>query len=206
MSTFYFVRHGSTDAAGHVLTGRSKGVHLNAHGRDQVQRLPRRFQDVPIEAIYATPLERTQETAAPLANALGLPVEISEDVTEVDYGDWTGRKIDDLRNDPLWRQFNSFRSSVTIPGGESMLQIQVRVTGFIERIHRARPEGHIAVISHGDPIKTAVAHSLGISLDLFFRFVIYPASVNVITATDESTCVITMNNSDAGLREYIASR
>jgi len=206
MSTFYLIRHGSTDSAGNVLTGRRKGVHLNPHGRDQAQALPQRFKSVPVDAIYATPLERTQETAAPMANALGLQVQIAEEMTEVNYGDWTGREVRELQMDPLWHRFNSFRSSVTIPGGESMLQIQTRVAGFLERLHREAPSGHFAVISHGDPIKTAVIHYLGMNLDSLFRFVINPASVTIITVTEANACVLTLNNALDGLNEYIVSR
>src|SRR3954451_21256248 len=180
MSTFYLIRHGSTDSAGHVLTGRMKGVHLNDRGHKQASELPRRFENIALKAIYATPLERTQETAAPLASTVGLPVQVSANMTEFDFGDWTGRLVKELVGDPLWKRFNSFRSSVTIPGGESMLRIQTRVTGFIAELHRSYPHDHIALVSHGDPIKTAVMHYLGTPLDLFFRIVIDAASITIL--------------------------
>jgi probable phosphoglycerate mutase len=204
MSTFYLIRHGATDSAGHVLTGRTKGVHLNERGRKQADALPARFKDVPVKEIYATPLQRTQETAAPLAATLGLSVGVAEALTEVDYGDWTGKEVKSLMDDPLWLRFNSFRSSFEIPGGESMLQIQSRMTGFISSLHRAFPEQHIVLVSHGDPIKTAVAHYLGIHLDFFFRFVIDFASTTVITLKDNEVRVLTLNNRHDGLAEYIA--
>lgn len=206
MTTFYLMRHGSTDSAGHILTGRTKGIHLNDRGREEVEGLPKRFENVPIKAIYATPLERTQETAAPLARVYGLPVQISEEMTEVDYGDWTGRKVQDLLHDPLWVRFGSFRGSAAIPGGESMLQIQARVVAFLGRIHEAMPDGHVVLVSHGDPIKTAVLHYLGMPLDLFSRVVIYPASVTIVTVTDSDACVVTLNNRYDRICEYSASR
>jgi len=205
MSIFYLIRHGSTDAAGHILTGRTAGVHLNEQGRKQIRELPERFKNVPLKAIYATPLERTQETAEPLAHAFGLTVQIAREMTEVDYGEWTGRRTDELRDDPLWRRYLSFRSSVTIPGGESMLQIQERVVGFMGALHRAQPEAHIALVSHGDPIKTAVCYYMGVPLDLFFRFVITPSSVTVVRVADDEACVVTLNNRHDRLDEHIGA-
>src|SRR3954464_7421014 len=108
MATFYLIRHGATDYAGITVTGRMPGIHLNERGRRQAEELPHRFRGVPISRIYSSPMERTQETAAPLARILGLPVDIAGELTEIDYGEWTGRAIADLRNDERWRLFNSF--------------------------------------------------------------------------------------------------
>ena len=204
MSTFYLIRHGATDAVGHVLTGRIRGIHLNERGRRQAGELPRRFTNVPISAIYASPMERTQETAAPLAASLGLPVQLAEEITEVDYGEWTGRAVQDLLQDAGWQRFNSFRSSTPIPGGESALQIQARVIGFLTAVHRASPQEHIAIVSHGDPIKTAVLHYLGLHLDMFFRFAIDPASVTVVRVTSDDACAVAINTHDVRLDEYIS--
>jgi probable phosphoglycerate mutase len=205
MSYFYLIRHGSTDVAGHILTGRSAGVHLNEQGRKQILGLPERFKNVPLQAIYATPLERTQETAEPLAQAFGLTVQIAHEMTEVDYGEWTGRKVDDFRDDPLWHRYVSSRSFVTIPGGESVLQIQERVVRFMGALHRTQPEAHVALVSHGDPIKTAVCFYMGLPLDLFFRFAITPSSVTVVRVTDADACVVTLNNRHDRLDEHTGS-
>ena len=205
MCTLYLIRHGATDSAGHVLTGRAPGIHLSERGSKQAAQLPHRFANVPIAAIYATPLERTQETAAPLAQELGLSVEISEDLTEVDYGEWMGRAVKDLLQDALWNRFNAFRSSTGIPGGESMLQIQTRVVGCLNRIRDSFPDQHIAIVSHGDPIKAAVSHYIGLHLDMFFRFQISPASVTIVRVSSTDAAVIALNILDVGFAEYLTS-
>jgi probable phosphomutase (TIGR03848 family) len=202
MSVFYLIRHGSTDSAGHVLTGRMEGVSLNADGQRQSEQLVQRFVGIPVSAVYASPLERTINTAQPLADSLDLSVRISEALTEVDFGDWTGRKVRDLLNDPIWQRFNSFRSSTKIPGGECMLQIQTRVVGFLGDLYRAHPDDHIAIVSHGDPIKTAAIHYLGMHLDMFFRIDINPASVTVVQLTADSSSVLALNTQDVGLSAY----
>jgi probable phosphomutase (TIGR03848 family) len=199
MSIVYLIRHGATDSAGHVLTGRTPGVRLNARGMQQAEELPRRFAGIPVSAMYVSPLTRTQETAAPLAASFGLSINTVEDINEVDYGEWTGCRIRDLLQDPRWQQFNSFRSSTPIPGGESALMIQARMVAFVTSLHARHGDLRIVVISHGDPIKAVLMHYLGIPLDLFSRIEIGPASVSILRVSENDARVLALNIHDAAL-------
>lgn len=195
MTTFYLIRHGNTDFIGRVLVGRMPGIHLNAEGRIQAARLAERFRGIPISRIYCSPIERARETAAPLSRELGIAVEIAEEVSEVEYGEWTGRPMSDLINDPTWQHYNTFRTGACVPGGESVIELQNRMAGWMDSIRRAHRDERIAVVSHGDPIKAALAHYIGLHLDMFPRFEISPASVSVVQVNEAGACVLTLNNS-----------
>jgi broad specificity phosphatase PhoE len=203
MTMFYLVRHGSTDVIGKVLVGWMPEIHLNQDGRRQVAELPRRFEGVPLSAVYSSPLERTRETADGLAKHFSLDVEYSDDIGEVHYGGWTGRTITDLDRDPRWHEYNTSRSSFRIPGGETGLEVRTRVVRFLEHLARTFPGAHIAIVSHGDPIKTAVMHYLGMPLDMFYRFEISPSSVTIIRDHPERSFVIAVNTQDVILSQYL---
>jgi probable phosphomutase (TIGR03848 family) len=199
MTRFLLIRHATTDAVGKRLTGRKAGVHLSAAGQEQAQQLVERLANAPVSAIYSSPLERALETAAPLADRLHLETIICEDFLEIDFGDWTDRTFDELRNDPQFGLFNSFRSSTRIPGGELMLEAQVRVVAGLNRLRTLHPGETVAVVSHADLIKAAVAYYAGIHLDLFQRIEISPASVSVIEIYEETARILLLNDT-GGIR------
>jgi probable phosphoglycerate mutase len=184
MTTYLLIRHGNTDVIGKTLVGRMRGIHLNEEGRAQAEALAERLSGEPIQAICSSPLERTRETAEPLAKRLKLDILICEGITEVDYGDWAGFEVRDLGDDPLWRQYNTFRSGARIPGGELMVEIQMRMVTEVNRLRALFPESVLAVFSHGDPIKALICHYAGIPLDFLTRLTISPASVSILTLND----------------------
>jgi probable phosphomutase (TIGR03848 family) len=179
-TTVLVIRHGDNDWVGRTLAGWTPGVHLNARGREQAVRLAGRLAGVPVRAIYSSPLERTRETAEPLARQLGLEVRVSDALGELRLGEWTGRKLCELENDPLWRRFNTQRSTTRIPGGELTLEVQTRMVEAFEGIRRRHPDSVVAVFSHGDPIRAILLHYLGMPLDLMHRIEVEPASVSVV--------------------------
>lgn len=178
MAFILLIRHGMTDVAGKQLAGWSPGVHLNAEGREQVQRLSERLRLTPLTAVYSSPLERTAETARTLAEPHSLPVQVRERVGEVRYGEWTGKWASEVENDPRWRQWNEHRGESRCPGGESMLEIQARVVDELLEIASHHRDQTVAVVSHGDPIRAAMAYFLGMPLDLVLRLEIDPASTS----------------------------
>ncbi len=182
---------------GNALAGRKPGVHLNAAGRAQAEKLAERLAGVPIDVIYSSPMERTRETAEPTAAKLGLDVHICDGIIELDLGDWTGAGYRELMDSPVWRQFNSFRSGTRIPGGHELtVEVQARMAREMENLRARHPDSIIALFSHGDPIKTAIAHYLGIPLDYILRFTIDPASVSVISVEDYGPRILCINNTD----------
>jgi probable phosphomutase (TIGR03848 family) len=184
MTNVLLIRHGMTDAAGVSLAGRIAGVALNEAGRKQSEQLPDRLTNVELNAVYSSPLERAQRTAAPLAVARRLPLQTRPNLTELDFGEWTGRRIDTLSVDPTWQRFNSCRSGVRIPGGESMLDVQRRVVADLEALRRQHSGGTIAIVTHGDVIRAALVYYLGMPIDLCLRLDVLPASISVVTLGD----------------------
>jgi probable phosphoglycerate mutase len=180
VTTLLLIRHALTDAVGHVLSGRSEGVALNAAGRAQAEELARRLEKVELTAIYSSPLERAVATAEALARGRALRVQTLSALTEVDFGEWTGRTLASLEGDPAWQLYNTQRGRSAIPGGEAMLAIQARVIAELERLHYIHPDGSVAVVSHGDVLRAALLHYLGVALDLFERIEVEPASLSVV--------------------------
>jgi probable phosphoglycerate mutase len=193
MTTFLLIRHADNDWAGRRLASWLPGVHLNQKGKEEVVRLTARLKNVRIDAIYSSPLERALETAEPVAAQAGVPVRISEAIGEVRFGDWTGRTLLDLAADPLWQRFTSHRSTVRIPGGELMLDLQIRMLQALEEMSRHHPGSTVAVFSHGDPIRVILMHFLGMPLDLIDRLEIATASISVVTLDDGSPRVVSIN-------------
>jgi probable phosphoglycerate mutase len=171
------------------------GVHINQEGQVQVEQLVERLSRIAIDVICSSPLDRTRETAALIARSKGLEVRICPGLNEVEAGDWTGCKIDELDGMEKWKQYNMFRSGTRIPGpgGELMVEVQARMVVEIERLREQFPHGIIAVVSHGDPIKAAIAHYMGIPLDFLLRFEVDPASVSVIAINDYGAKVLCIN-------------
>ena len=172
------VRHGLNDWVGKKLAGWTPGVHLNEHGRAQAQATGERLAGVTIAAIYSSPLERAQETAAGIAaRHAGLEVRTAEALGEARIGDWTGQAIEELAKTDLWRQVQFAPSVFRFPNGESMAETQLRMVSSIETLRAAHPGETIVLVSHSDPIKLAVAYYLGMPLDLFQRLSVSPASI-----------------------------
>jgi probable phosphomutase (TIGR03848 family) len=194
MTTFYLIRHGLNDWVDRKLAGWLPGVHLNDRGQDQVERLARRLSRVGLDAIVSSPLDRAQETAAPLAAKAGLNVEISEAVGEIKPGDWTGRTLNELNADEHWKRFNVFRGGTRAPSGELMLETQVRMVNEILRLRERYQDGKVAVVSHGDPLRAIVGYFVGAPIDMFLRLEISPASISVVQIDGWGAKVLCVND------------
>jgi probable phosphoglycerate mutase len=194
LTTFLLIRHAVHELGGGTIAGRRPGVSLSPHGREQADELVRRLEGVPIDALYCSPMERTQQTAGQLAAHRGVTVRTCEDIHEIDYGDWTGEQLVALRGGEQWDRWNSFRSGHRTPNGESMLEVQTRVVACLMRLREEHRGGCVALVSHGDVIKAAVAYCLGAPLDLFQRMEISPASVSVVAIGDLGPWVLCTNN------------
>jgi probable phosphomutase (TIGR03848 family) len=196
-TTFYLVRHAAHGLLGHKLAGRMDGVHLSEEGRRQAERLGLRLASENLAAIYSSPLPRAQETAAPIATRAGLAVEPEPQANEFDFGAWTGKALDALESDPLWRRFNAFRSVTPAPGGESMLDVQIRIVALMRQLRARHAAAPIAIVSHGDVLRAAVLYALGIPLDLFLRIEIAPASISIVELDDWGWRLTLLNDTPA---------
>ncbi len=194
MSVFLLIRHAANPAVGKRFAGRMPGVHLNEEGKVQAETLAERLGPVSIDALYCSPLERTYETALPLAGRLGLEIHTSEKLSEVEIGDWTGLEFQSLAGDPLWRRYNVFRTGTRPPNGELMVEVQQRMVSEIERLRTEYPFGTLALVSHADPIKAVLAYYAGIPLDFLLRLEISLVSVSVLSIGDYGPKVLCMNS------------
>lgn len=190
------------DHVGRVIAGRSPDVHLNASGHAQAARLAARLDSLHLDAVASSPLPRVLETATPLAQRRDLPVQVLESLAEIDYGAWTGRSIESLEPEEAWKRFNMLRSVSRVPGGELMLEVQARAVSTLELLRDRHPGGTCAVVSHGDVIRSLVAHCAGIPLDLFQRLEIAPASISIVVV-EESWIGVRCVNLNEDLRAIL---
>lgn len=191
------LRHASHDRLGAVLCGRMPGVTLSEAGRREAEALAGMLACHRFAAVLSSPLERAVETAAAIAASQALAVEVEEDLNELDLGAWAGLRFEDLRGDPAWNVWNSARSHARPPGGETMLEAQVRTARCIERLRRRYAGRTVALVSHADVIKAALSHALGLSVDFHARFEIAPASRSVLIAGEWGLKVHSINEAAA---------
>jgi probable phosphomutase (TIGR03848 family) len=194
MIKLLLIRHATCDPVGRLLAGRAPGVRLNAEGRAQAARLVDRLHDVELDAIYSSPMQRALETAEPLARHAKRDVETMDELNEIEFGEWTGRSLEELDRRDDWRRFNEIRSLGRPPAGESMLEVQARALGAVEAIRRRHPDGICAVVSHGDVLRCLIAHLAGIPIDLFQRLEISPASVSVVRVGEREINISRVND------------
>jgi probable phosphomutase (TIGR03848 family) len=189
------VRHGQTPTTGTVLPGRAKGLHLSDKGREQAEAAAARIARLKsVAAVYASPLERARETAAPIARARGLRVRSARGLLECDFGSWTGEALRDLMKLPEWRTVQRFPSGFRFPDGESFAEMQARILATLATLVAEHRGETIVAVSHADPIKAAVASAVGTHLDLFQRIVISTCSITAILFGAEGPTVLATNS------------
>jgi probable phosphomutase (TIGR03848 family) len=194
------VRHGQTPTTGTLLPGRAPGLHLADQGREQAAAAAVRIGELPrVDAIYASPLERARETAAPIAKARGLRVQVDKGLLECDFGEWTGGELKVLFKKPEWTTVQRYPSGFRFPGGESFTDMQARMVDAVERLMARHRGGVVVAVSHADPIKAVVAHALGTHLDLFQRIVISTCSITAIAYAATGPAVLTVNSTGGSL-------
>ncbi len=191
-----YVRHGRTPTTGARLPGRAPGLHLSDGGRAQADAVAATIaaRDGQVAAVYASPMERTRETAAPIAKALGLRVRTATGLNECDFGRWTGRRLKDLMKLKAWATVQRQPSAFRFPGGESFAEMQARITGQVAELVARHPGETIVCVSHADPIKAALAQAVGTPLDLFQRLVVGPCSISAVLHAPERPVVLTVNS------------
>ena len=199
MPTILLVRHGRTSANDRgVLAGRSPGVTLDEVGQEQATSLATRLAAVPVATIVASPLERTRQTATHIhaqQQENSSEVIVDERFIECDYGTWTGQSLAALAKKPLWKQVQSHPSAVTFPDGESLMAMSMRAVSAIREWNQQLSESDVlAVVSHGDVIKSVLADALGMHLDAFQRLSVDPCSVSIVRYTKVRPFVVRIND------------
>lgn len=196
MTHILLIRHAVNDF---VKTGRlagwTPGVHLNDEGKVQAEALGKRLADAPIKHLYASPLERTMETAEAIRqHHPHLEIRPNDQLGEVRYGEWEGMEISKLSGRKMWHLVQHYPSRASFPNGETMRGVQDRAVNAIEQLVAAHPRDLVVVVSHADLIKMILAHYLGMHLDEFQRIVIAPASISSLMLGFGRPYVGTMND------------
>jgi probable phosphoglycerate mutase len=187
-------RHAVTAQTGPLLSGRAPGIDLSEEGQRQAAALGERLAGLPVGAVYASPIERTTQTAHAVARHHGLPVQSLEGVLEADYGEWTGQRLSDLAKTDLWKVVQRTPSRASFPAGESLAAMQARMVAALDAVVLDHPGQLVVVVSHADPIKAAIAHYTGVHLDLFQRIVVSPASVTAFAFGPHGVAMLKCND------------
>jgi probable phosphoglycerate mutase len=202
VTTLLLIRHGMNDWVSGRLAGWTPNVHLNDKGQAQVQALGERLRDLPLAAVYSSPLERAVETAEAVAAPHGLSVELVEGVGEVRYGDWEGGDLKELSKHELWPGVQFYPSGTRFPGGgETLGEVQARAVATLDGLRTQHPDAIIAVVSHADLIRLVTAYYIGIHIDLFQRLVIGTASVTALAFQPMGPRLLAFN--DTGSLEHL---
>jgi probable phosphomutase (TIGR03848 family) len=201
VTTLLLIRHGANDWVHGRLAGWTPGVHLNEEGRRQAATLAARLALLPIDALYSSPLDRTVETAQAIAGPRGLPLRLVEGLGEVRYGEWQGAELKELYKHELWPGVQFYPSGTRFPGGETLGEAQMRMVATLDALRAQHPKGVIAVVSHADIIKLAVAYYIGMHIDLFQRLEISPCSATALLFTRMGPRLLAYN--DTGSLEHL---
>ncbi len=195
MIRILLIRHGSNDLLGRVLYGRMPGIHLNEEGALQARNLAQALKNhYTLDAIVSSPLERAFETAQPIAEAHNKPLLIDEGITELDFGGWAGQSFDDLYETDYWRNFNRQRSLHWPRDGESLMEVQARAWRSISAAAETYGDGSaIAMVTHGDVIRSVLLLVLGMSIDHIHRLEVAPVSVSEILIGEHQPSVRRVN-------------
>jgi broad specificity phosphatase PhoE len=191
-TTFHLVRHGAYGLLDQGLGGRDP-YPLSDAGRAQAAAIAAALRLRPITILVSSPVQRAIETAALLSAELGLIMQIEPAFAEIDFAAWTGARFDMLASDPAWQRWNNFRSTAGVPGGETILAVQMRAIAGLTRLAAAFPHSEIAVVSHSDVIKTVLAHVLGSPLDLMHRIEIGAGSISEVVLYDQDAKIVVVN-------------
>jgi probable phosphomutase (TIGR03848 family) len=209
--TVILLRHGrSVSNTAHTLAGRTEGVELDEKGTAQAAALVDRLDGLPVKALVRSPLLRCRLTLEPLAAARGIEPVVDDRLSEVDYGQWTGRKLGELMTEPLWSVVQQQPSAAVFPDGEGLAEVQSRAVAAVREHDRRLAAEHGADVlwvacTHGDVIKSVVADALGAHLDSFQRIVADPASMSVIRYTATRPFVLHVNHTGAQLASALTT-
>ena len=195
MPLLLLIRHGENEfTRKHKLAGYTPDVHLNERGQSQAQALADALKEVPLKAIYSSPLERAVETATPIATVRALDVQLEARLLETNVGKWQGRSLAALRLQKAWKVVQNAPSRAQFPEGETFFECQARIVAALDSISRKyKPQDIIACVFHADPIKLAVAHYIGLHLDHFQRLSCDTGSLTALYVSESGANLLKLN-------------
>ncbi len=202
----FLVRHAITSITGTKLTGRLPGYGLSDKGREQAESAGSRLEGTPLKAIYSSPLERCTETAEAIAKRHKLSVQTLDDLSEVDYGDWSGKTFKALYGSKGWQKLKARPADFRFPNGETIREAQTRGIGAIEKIRAKHKDAAVVVCSHADMIRLAVAGYLGLGIDLYDRITIAPGSITTLNLSDGTPRLLNLGEAGVSYKEMFEAR
>jgi probable phosphomutase (TIGR03848 family) len=202
MARIVLLRHAHSVAnEKNLLAGRTAGISLSKTGKEQAKDLISRLGTTQFDEVAISPLQRCRETIDPWLTSTGAKsrIVVDESFSEVDYGSWSGKTLSSLRRKAQWKIVQDFPSQMTFPEGESLLEMQGRALSGFYRLNAVKGKGPRLLVSHGDVIKSIVAHCLGMHLDQFQRLVIEPASLTIIDTDSGTSRLVRFNDAKGSL-------
>jgi probable phosphomutase (TIGR03848 family) len=197
MARIVLLRHAHSVAnEKNLLAGRTAGIALSKTGKEQAKDLIARLGNIQFDEVAISPLQRCRETIDPWLDTTGAKsrIVVDDSISEVDYGNWSGKTLASLRRKAQWKVVQDFPSQMTFPEGESLLEMQGRALSGFYRLNAVKGKGPRLLVSHGDVIKSIVAHCLGMHLDQFQRLVIEPASLTIIDTDSGTSRLVRFND------------
>ena len=193
MTIILLIRHGDTEYMGETLAGRIDSP-LNAEGKEQSVRIADALKKIPIEAIYASPMIRTQQTALPLAKLLNLDINVNDSLNQVNFGDWQGLTFEELAQNPDWKTFQANPAIAKIPNGEDGFMVRERVSkAILEIAKQYSDDSVIACYSHGSIIRHAISHFIGLPLENHNQIRVAPASISTLSLINDQRILLHLN-------------
>ncbi|MFO1520427.1 MAG: histidine phosphatase family protein [bacterium] len=194
MLEILLIRHGETDWNRERRIMGDGPIGLNLTGQQQLKSLGQRLAPLKVESLYASPLQRTMESASILNQHWSLPLELQPALREIEYGQWIGKTFHEIRSSPDYVEYYKYPEKAVGVTGESLQNVRERGVAFIEEIRKGRTHGKVVLVSHADWIKCMVLHYMKLPLNQLYQLRIDNASVTYLTFEGHRERVIAVNH------------
>jgi len=196
MTRLWLIRHGQPVEEARQRCYGSLDIGLSETGRAQMEQAAGYLKAEPIATIYASPRSRALESAKVLAATRSCPIEVVNDLREIDFGDFEGLAYDEIatRYPDLYRQWMEKPAEIRFPNGESFAEMRVRVLRAFDAIQREREGQTVAIVSHGGVTRILLAWALQMPGHALFRLAQDYAAVNLVTLVEGVPIVQLMNH------------
>jgi broad specificity phosphatase PhoE len=190
------VRHGETEWNRQSRIIGHTEIALNETGRKQAALLAHALRNEKVSAIYASPLQRTRETAAEISSVLGVKVEFDDALKEIAAGDIDGLTFEEVaeRYGDFFKQWMKGDPSLCLPGGESFTDLRNRAWPAVQRIVGKHPDGDVILVSHTLAIMSIVASALDMNVADFRRIRLNVASISILEFKDRNVSLLLFND------------
>ncbi len=189
------VRHGQTAwNVEEIFRGRAD-IPLNETGKKQADLLADFLSTPPVEAVYSSPLRRAYDTALAVARPHGIQVQVSEGLNDLDFGEWEGKKVEEVkeRYPDLYALWMSHPEQIRPPGGEKLYEIKERALAVV-RAAVDTHEGRVVMVSHRVVIKLLTLALMGLDESRFWNIVVDTCGVTTFRASKRRYVLIRHND------------